>query len=245
MKVLAIHGSPRIENSATDQVLLSFLEGAKTAGADTEIIYLAKQKINQCSGCFSCWLVHPGKCIHQDDMKDILAKFAETDFLVLATPVYIDGMTSLMKKMLERLMLTSLPFIEFRDGHSRHPARVKTDKKAGLLLISTCGFPEKDNFDPLINHVQAMIKNMHGFEYVGSLIRPTAPAMNEIMGTAPETIKTILDAFHQAGVESVTLGAPTNETQAKASAPLMTTEEFHNIANTLFASFIEQFSSGD
>lgn len=41
MKVLALNGSPRTSQGATDLITRSFLKGAEEAGAEVETIYLA------------------------------------------------------------------------------------------------------------------------------------------------------------------------------------------------------------
>jgi multimeric flavodoxin WrbA len=40
MKVLAINGSPRGARGNTERILQPFLEGAREAGAETEVVYL-------------------------------------------------------------------------------------------------------------------------------------------------------------------------------------------------------------
>jgi multimeric flavodoxin WrbA len=60
--------------------------------------------------------------------------------IVLATPVYVDGMTGLMKNMLDRL----LPLLDSRmeidgQGRVRHGLRNMEPGKR-IVLVSTCGF---------------------------------------------------------------------------------------------------------
>ncbi|HPB71336.1 MAG TPA: flavodoxin family protein, partial [Syntrophales bacterium] len=66
MKILALQGSPR-PAGYTQMVLDPFLEGARSRGAETETIFLAKQKIRPCIGCYTCWYKTPGICIHKND----------------------------------------------------------------------------------------------------------------------------------------------------------------------------------
>ncbi|MBA4380669.1 MAG: flavodoxin family protein, partial [Anaerolinea sp.] len=67
MKIVAFNGSPRGRKSNTDRILLPFLEGAREAGAETEVIYLQGKKINHCLGCYTCWTKTPGVCVHKKD----------------------------------------------------------------------------------------------------------------------------------------------------------------------------------
>ena len=51
-------------------------------------IYLKDKDIKHCSGCFTCWTKTPGKCIHKDDMEELLHKISQADVIVYATPLY-------------------------------------------------------------------------------------------------------------------------------------------------------------
>ena len=88
MKILAINGSPRGESGNTEVILKPFLKGCEEAGAEIETIYLKDKDIKHCSGCFTCWTKTPGKCIHKDDMEELLHKISQADIMVYATPLY-------------------------------------------------------------------------------------------------------------------------------------------------------------
>ncbi len=49
MKIIAINGSHRGENGYTEFLLNKLFQGAEEAGADCEIIHLAKMKMNRCA----------------------------------------------------------------------------------------------------------------------------------------------------------------------------------------------------
>ena len=96
MKILAFNSSPRKKKSNTNRILLPFLEGAKEAGADVELVYLYDKTIKPCLGCYACWLKTPGKCCQKDDMAELLPKMMRADVIVYATPLYVFGMTAQM-----------------------------------------------------------------------------------------------------------------------------------------------------
>lgn len=240
MKVLAFNGSPRMKKGVTDSLLQTFLDGAESAGAQTETIYVAKQKIKYCVGCFSCWFKHPGKCIHDDDMLMIRQKIKAADIIVFGCPVYFDGFTAQMKTMLDRLIAGGSPFIENRDGHARHPSHGKEKKVRKLLLISTCGFGERDNFDPMIHHMQAIARNFATGEYMGALVRPMGQTMEMLKEEKPEEVKAIFDAFYQAGVDAVATGRISDELQDAVAARLISFEEFVQRSNAIFKKLIAQ-----
>lgn len=211
MKVLVMNGSPRKERGATGGLLKHFIKGMEEAGAEVDLLYSKGLELGDCRGCFNCWSTTPGKCIQDDEMATILPRIADADLVVLATPVYVDGMTGSLKTLLDRTLPNLHGAFELREDHCRHALRegVKAGK---IVLVSVSGFTEMDNFDPLIAHVKAISKNMNR-EYVGALLRPYAwiiePALKQ---GAP--LNDILDATKQAGYQLISKGKMDEETLA-------------------------------
>lgn len=230
MKILAFSGSPQMEKGSTDKILQVFLKGAEEAGAETETIYVPRQNIKFCGGCLDCWIVHPGKCIHNDDIPAIMNKIKYSDVMVYASPVYFDGLTAQMKKMMDRFVIGAKPNIDVVDGHSRHPSRGKGSRKRKVMLISTCGFGELDNFDVVVHHMQAAAKNMRA-EYIGALLRPMGPLFKYLDADA-DMVKEVFAAIKKAGREVVEKGAMSEETIAEAGKPVMRTEDYASMINT-------------
>ena len=102
MNVLAINGSPHMDDGNTALILNHFLEGIKEAGANVELFYTRKLKIGPCNGDMSCWFQNPGKCGQDDDMQMLLPKFKESDVIVWASPVYYSGITGPLKNLMDR-----------------------------------------------------------------------------------------------------------------------------------------------
>lgn len=244
MKVLAFNGSPRAEKGVTDILLQQFLAGAEEAGAEIETIYLSRKKINYCKGCLNCWLVHPGRCVQKDDMTEILDKWREAEMIVYASPVYVDGFTAQMKTMMDRFVTIGQPFIMKRDGHSRHPGHEKYRRKARAktVLISTCGFGEADNFDPIIFHMRAITRNMF-CEHLGELIRPMGPVLQLLGERDPEKTQPVLEAFRQAGYEAVSKNEISEEIRKRASGQIVSMDEFIDMVNAFAKETIEMNKS--
>ncbi len=170
MRALAINSSPKMDRGKTAEILGPFLEGMSETGAEVELIYTKKLKINTCQGCLNCWLKTPGKCFQNDDMQQVLPKMGGADIWIFATPVYFDTANGPMKNLMDRMIPLLEPFYELRDGHCRHPLR-KTTKPGKVVLVSTCGFWEIDNFDPLLTHMRAFCRTVNR-EFAGALLRP-------------------------------------------------------------------------
>ena len=231
MKVVAINGSPNMGKGNTALVLGPFLEGVREAGAEVELFYTRKLKINPCQGEFNCWLKTPGECFQQDDMRMLLPKLAEADVLVLATPVYVDGVTGPMKNLLDRIIPLAQPFFELRDGHCRHPGR-DGSKGGKLVLVSNCGFWEMDNFDPLLVYIAAVCKNL-GSEFAGALLRPHGPALRGMMERSMP-VEDVFESAKEAGRQLVEDGKMSPETLKVVSRELLPLEMYEQIVNQRF-----------
>ncbi len=115
MYVLALNGSPRLENSSTFHMLKPLLEGMEKGGATTEVIPIARLHLKGCQGCFSCWTKTPGVCIHKDSMAEVLPKYIQADFLIFGTPLYYFLMSGQMKTFIDRLLPLSEPSLVRRE----------------------------------------------------------------------------------------------------------------------------------
>ena len=115
MKVLAINGSPR-KNWNTYMLLKKVLEGASSAGAETEMVYLYDLKYRGCVSCLACKLQkepRPCRCVLRDDLTDVLAKAHEADAIVLGSPIYFSEVTGEMRSFVERFLFQYLNYDDF------------------------------------------------------------------------------------------------------------------------------------
>ncbi|MFH0870070.1 MAG: flavodoxin family protein [archaeon] len=210
MKILAFNSSPRKKGGATDIILDKFLDGAKDAGADVEKIYLKDKKINQCTGCFTCWTKTPGVCVFKDDMPDILNKVKKADIIVFATPLYIFNMSAGMKTFIERMTMPLLdPHLVTLGNLTRHPRRFK-DLHEKWVIISVCGFPEIEHFQGLDLCFEQTARSGE-IEIAGKIYRPSSQML--INKSAQMPFKSYLGNCYLAGKEVVTNGRVSENTQ--------------------------------
>lgn len=237
MKVLAFNSSPSKDKGNTALILNPFLEGMKEAGADVEVLYTKDLNINPCQGKFTCWLKTPGECFQKDDMQQVYPKL-KADVIVHASPIYVDGINGPLKNLIDRCIPVAEPFVELRDGHCRHPLRNKTGTNAGkVVLVSTCGFWEMDNFEPAIFHMKAACKNMNR-TFAGALVRPCAHAFQAMLAMGAP-VKDIPEAAKEAGRQLVKDGEMSEETLNIISRELIPLETFIQMSNKTFEQLIE------
>jgi len=220
MRVLALNGSPRVEESNTERLLRPLLEGMAEAGAEIEDFYLAKLTINYCTGCFGCWVRTPGKCYTwRDDMEILMSRLNEADLLVLGFPLYVYTIPARVKTVLERLLPRAEPwFVPHPDCPelSVHPRRY--GKLAGLFIVSSAGMPEREAFSSLTVTIEHIAK-MTRMPLKGMLLRPAAGILQvpEVQGM----LAPYYAAVRRAGAELVRDGRVSEATQAVLDAELL------------------------
>ncbi len=228
MKILAINGSPRGEKGNTEVILKPFLKGCEEAGAETEIVYLKDKTIKHCSGCFSCWSKTPGKCIHKDDMEELLNKILQADIMVYATPLYYYTVTGIMKDFMDRMLpLNKKEIVKVGENYT-HPKRFR-ETSVKSVLISNCGFPGKYNFSGLVETFKVMTK--------GNLAGTILCAQGGILGAvnSNDMLKNMyaefFSALKSAGKEVVSEGCIKSETQAVIDKEVIDPEAYVKNAN--------------
>jgi multimeric flavodoxin WrbA len=231
MKVLAFNSSPLMEKGNTALILTPFLEGLSEEGAEVELFYICRLKINPCLGDRNCWKRTPGRCVQNDDMKTILPKVQHADIIVFATPVYVDGMTGTMKNLIDRLIPIIEPYFEMRKGHCRHPPR-ETKTQTKVVLVSNCGFWEMDNFDSLLMHMQAICKNT-SWEFAGALLRPHGEALGYMIRKG-YPVQDVLEAAKRAGKELAKTGKISEENLRIVGRELVSLEDYVKMTNEGF-----------
>lgn len=111
-KILVISTSLR-NNSNSEFLADSFIEGAKSAGNEVEKITLKNKIIAFCKGCLACQSL--GKCVIKDDAIDIAEKMKEAEVIVWATPIYYYEMSGQMKTLIDRVNSLYSSDYKFRD----------------------------------------------------------------------------------------------------------------------------------
>jgi multimeric flavodoxin WrbA len=103
MKVLGIQSSPNLDG-LTCEMAEACLEGAKSAGADVELVHLNKLRIEACRAHDRGWGTcrEEGICMINDDFQGLREKIQKADALVFSTPVYFGDISESAKCFLDR-----------------------------------------------------------------------------------------------------------------------------------------------
>ena len=171
MKVLALLGSPRPDGN-TRVVLDAVLEGARQAGAETELIELSSLK--NLSGCLECFVCQqtpdaPG-CAIDDDMQEVLAKVLTADVRVLATPVFCWSMSWLLKAAVDRF------YCMFKFGEEEPQCLLEGRGMAGVI---TAGGGEDDGADGVAESFRRLAQFSRS-EWLGVFVAANATTPEEL-----------------------------------------------------------------
>lgn len=217
MKFIAFNGSPAGANSATNVLCRAFLQGAERAGAECENIFLAERKIEYCRGCFGCWFQTPGRCVINDDMRELLGKYRQADVVCLATPVFTWNMTANLKAFVDRLAPLKSPLITQQDGNfDLADSQPKTQK---FVAIANCGFPGENNFAILKAAMSPCAPVLEIYRNCGKLLKSQDPQIQAKVG---EYLKIV----EQAGFELAAEGQVSPATEQALNMELLPVQEY-------------------
>jgi len=217
MKITVFNGSPRGENSNTNVIAEALLKGAKKEGAEIDNVFLINKNINHCMGCFNCWYKTPGKCIHNDDMQELLKKYLSSDIVCFATPVYLWNMTALLKNFLDRLIPIKSPTVVESDGNfEMENGVIKLPK---IVIISNAGFPGNNNFETMKEVMKSADPILEIYRNSGMLLKSKDP---EVL----ETLNEYLEIVSKAGEELASNLEVSENTKNKLNMELMPIQKY-------------------
>ena len=104
MKVLLLNGSPKAKGN-TALALNEMAAVFAREGIEAEIIQVGHQAVRGCIACGSCG--KNGKCVFDDAVNEVAAKFEAADGLVIGSPVYYAGANATLMAFLQRLFYST------------------------------------------------------------------------------------------------------------------------------------------
>jgi len=100
-RILVVKGSPR-EKGNSSLLADQLVEGARSSGAEVEVIILQNLNIQACTACDACLEAPENGCILEDDMQVLYPKLLRADAIAIATPIYWFTMSAQTKLFIDR-----------------------------------------------------------------------------------------------------------------------------------------------
>lgn len=248
MKILAINASHRGDRGYTRLLIDRLFAGASAAGADCEVITLARLKINRCLACNRCETPdHYLRCVFdgKDDVSAIFAKMATADIIVYATPVYVFSMSGLMKTFLDRINSTADCRIlrVTQSGLLFHHTNPSICSKPFVTLVCCDNF-ENDTPANILDYFRRFSRFMDAPQ-VGTLVRSGGSMTGQGKDPAREAkflkMRQVYAAYNQAGRELALEGRIRRSTQRRANQEILPVPFFSWIKRIRFKPFKDKF----
>lgn len=228
MKILAINSSYRGNNGHSRYLIDKLFAGAVEKGAVCEVVTLSEKRINHCIACSSCQTEkHYLKCIYdeKDDVKSIFDKMADADIIIFATPVYIFGISGLMKIFIDRIYSTSdvNDLRVTKSGLMFHHINHSILSKPFVTLVS-CDNLEDETPKNILSYFKTYSRFMDAPQ-VGTLVRNAGTITGH--GKDPDKenkfpkIHDVYDAYNEAGRELVEYGKIRKGTEKRANQEII------------------------
>ena len=140
MKCTVLFGSPRKQGTtaAALSVLVSELE---KLGGVCRVFDLYEENPTTCLGCKGCQDAEGFGCVQEDSLTDIYSEIADSDLLLLASPIYCWFCTAPMKAAVDRFIYATNKFY----GDSGQKTMLLKGKS--LAALATCGYPAEKGSD--------------------------------------------------------------------------------------------------
>lgn len=122
MKALILNAFPSEKNPNVENILKSELIEKDW---QCETITLGEIDIKPCASCGNCATKTPGLCHQKDGMENILAKWVQSQLVILLTPISFGGYHSDLKKVIDRLLPLKTAYFTVHRRELHHENRYK------------------------------------------------------------------------------------------------------------------------
>ncbi len=210
-RVLMLLSNPR-PGGMTQIVAEALLAGLNEGGFHADCVNLCKSDIKPCLGCYSC--IANSRCVHKDDMREILRIFTLADAVICVSPVYFYSVSSRMREFFERCFPLVGGERFMRCGKADTQVSPKPQKS--LFAVSVAAGIDAALCANIEQMYEAVSKSL-GLNFAGSVLRMESmylkyPTLN------PQKIGAIKDALAKAAKELAAYGRVCGSTKEAISA---------------------------
>jgi len=168
-RTVVLMGSPRLQSN-TDILTGRVIEGIRAAGSPDDIIHkidLVELQDYVCCACGRCRAA--GECLQFPQVTEVLKLIKKADGLVLATPVWWLGPSSLLKIFLDHWGALLRPDYSSRIAGKR------------AVLVACCGNPQENLGEKVCDDLAGVLSFL-GVKVIGSLSVKGVAEYGEVAG---------------------------------------------------------------
>lgn len=134
MKITILNGNSDPQNTAFDEYLTQLSRVLTDSSHQVTNLNLRQMNIQNCNGCFGCWVKTPGECVIQDDSLNMRQAVIQSDFTLYASPLKMGYASALLKKAMDKSVPLIHPYFALVNNEIHHQARYRHYPVVGLLI---------------------------------------------------------------------------------------------------------------
>ena len=120
------------------------IETISNENDEIKLVEIKNEILNDCVGCFSCWLKTPGKCIFNDKMNDLYPLILQYEKIFLVSSIKMGFVSAKVKTFLDRMIPTVLPYFKIINNEFHHKQRYDHEYSFGIIMEKTEKTTDKD-----------------------------------------------------------------------------------------------------
>lgn len=115
-----------------------------------DFLFSAAPTVKHCIGCFGCWVKTPGKCVIKDRCDVIPSYMAQSDEVIIISPIMYGGYSQNIKAVMDRSIGYLLPYFRIVNGEMHHQMRHKKSILFRVHFYGKCDKNERDIAERLV-----------------------------------------------------------------------------------------------
>lgn len=171
MQALLLNGSSK-DDALSQGICDIFVNELKEHDNKVEVINLCDTEIDNCLGCFGCWVKTPGICVINDAGWDLAKAVVRSDLVISVSPITFGGYSYELKKALDRLIPIISPFFRKVKGVVHHKARY--ERYPNVISVGTLSENNPELIKTFQNLVMRNAINMHNLVYLSRVFLHSA-----------------------------------------------------------------------